>query len=123
MLMLDAKPATFPLTPHLTVFTDEVSGRGTVDDVLDAMDALAKKCLPQLSVLGAARFPLKTSDWRSTRLGKDVFLHSSVPQGWWEEYASMAQHEQDPGVMMARPIARTISFRSSPQRVTIRNIS
>jgi DNA-binding CsgD family transcriptional regulator len=102
MVMLEAKPAVFPLTPYLTEFTDEVAERSTPDGVLDALDALAKKCLPFLSVLGAARFPIKTSDWRSTRLGKDVFLHSSVPQGWWEEYAGMAQREQDPGVMMAK---------------------
>jgi DNA-binding CsgD family transcriptional regulator len=43
--------------------------------------------------------PLQTSDWRSTRLGRVV---SSVPDGWWEEYASMAKREYDPGIMMAR---------------------
>jgi DNA-binding CsgD family transcriptional regulator len=42
------------------------------------------------------------SDWRTTRLGKDIFLHPSVPEGWWEEYAAMAKRECDPGVMMAR---------------------
>jgi LuxR family quorum sensing-dependent transcriptional regulator len=31
-----------------------------------------------------------------------VFLHASVPHGWWDEYAAMAQREYDPGVMMAR---------------------
>ena len=103
MVMLHAKPpATFPLTPFLTRFTDEVATRVTPDEVLDALDRLVKKALPYLSVLGGARFPLKASDWRSTRLGRDVFLHSSVPDGWWEEYAAMAQHEQDPGVMMAK---------------------
>jgi hypothetical protein len=29
-------------------------------------------------------------------------LHSSVPQGWWEEYSAIAGREYDPGVMMAR---------------------
>jgi DNA-binding CsgD family transcriptional regulator len=79
-----------------------VAEQRTQDAVLDALNVLAKKCLPPLSVLGAARFPIKTSDWRSTRLGRDVFLHSSAPVGWWEEYAAMACHEQDPGVMMAK---------------------
>ena len=41
-------------------------------------------------------------DWRSTRLGRDVFLHSSAPEGWWDEYAAMASREHDPGVMMAK---------------------
>ena len=97
-----AIPATFPLTPHLTEFTDCVAGQRTQEAVLDALNALAKKCLPPLSVLGAARFPIRASDWRSTRLGRDVFLHSSAPEGWWDEYAAMASHEHDPGVMMAK---------------------
>ena len=70
--------------------------------VLDALDGLAKECLPQLSVLGVVRIPIRTSDWRSTRLGRDAFLHSSVPSGWWDEYVAMAIGEYDPGVMMAR---------------------
>ena len=102
MASVVAIPAKFPLTPHLTEFTDNVSRRRTPNEVLDALDGLAKMCLPQLSALGAARFPIQTSDWRSTRLGRDAFLHSSVPQGWWDEYAAMARHEDDPGVMMAK---------------------
>ena len=102
MTTVVALPAKFPLTPHLTEFTDCVAGQRTQDAVLDALNVLAKKCLPPLSVLGAARFPIKASDWRSTRLGRDVFLHSSAPVGWWDEYAAIASREQDPGVMMAK---------------------
>jgi len=102
MASVVAIPAKFPLTPYLTEFTELVAEGRTPDAVLNALDVLAKKCLPPLSALGAARFPIQTSDWRSTRLGRDAFLHSSVPKGWWEEYADMAQREHDPGVMMAR---------------------
>jgi LuxR family quorum sensing-dependent transcriptional regulator len=97
-----AIPPKFPLTPHLTEFTDLVAEGRTPDEVLEALNVLAKKCLPPISALGAARFPIQTSDWRSTQLGRDAFLHSSVPKGWWEEYAAMAQREHDPGVMMAK---------------------
>ena len=90
-----------PDTPRLTEFTNCVAKTGTPSEVLDALHELASKQLP-LSVLGAARFPLQASDWRSTRLGTDAFLHASVPQGWWDEYAAMAKREYDPGVMMAR---------------------
>jgi DNA-binding CsgD family transcriptional regulator len=93
--------AEFPVTPLLTEFTDCVSKRDTPGGVLDALNDLASKC-GHLSVLGAARFPLKSSDWRSTRLDKDVFLHSSAPEGWWDEYAAMAKHEPDLGMMMAK---------------------
>jgi DNA-binding CsgD family transcriptional regulator len=91
-------PLTTPLLAEYTGFVG--SARAPVE-VLNALDALAEQMLP-INALGAARFPLQTSDWRSTKLGRDVFLHASAPEGWWEEYAAMAQREHDPGVMMAR---------------------
>jgi LuxR family quorum sensing-dependent transcriptional regulator len=93
--------AAIPATPFLTEFTKRVSEQATPSGVLAALNDLASNCAP-VSVLGAARFPIKAADWRSTRLGRDVFLHSSVPDGWWNEYAAMAMREHDPGVMMAR---------------------
>ena len=46
--------------------------------------------------------PLRTSDWPSIQLGKDVFLHSSVPVEWWNEYAAKAAQGYDPGIMMTK---------------------
>jgi DNA-binding CsgD family transcriptional regulator len=92
---------SLPITPVLTEFTDCMDRRKTPAEVLDTLHTLASKYLC-ISVLGAARFPVRTSDWKSTRLGRDAFLHPSVPQGWWEEYSGMAGREYDPGVMMAR---------------------
>ena len=34
--------------------------------------------------------------------GIDVFLHSSAPVEWWNEYAAKAAHGYDPGIMMAK---------------------
>jgi DNA-binding CsgD family transcriptional regulator len=93
--------ATPPATPLLTDFTRDVGGTRTPVAVLDALHAFAAKIAP-VSVLGAARMPLQASDWRSTRLGRDAFVHASVAEGWWREYAAMAKKEHDPGVMMAR---------------------
>jgi hypothetical protein len=90
-----------PATPILNEFTGCVAGARSPSEVLDVLHALASKFV-RLSVLGAARIHLQTCDWRSTRLGRDAFLHSSVPKGWWEEYAATATREYDPGVMMAR---------------------
>src|SRR5262245_22951468 len=50
MTSVVALPAKFPLTPHLTEFTDCVAAQRTQEAVLDALNALAKKCLPPLSV-------------------------------------------------------------------------
>src|SRR5262249_26334709 len=54
-----------------------------------------------LSVLGAARFPLKSGDWASVRLGKSAFLHKSVPEGWWEEYDALARGKFRPMLFLA----------------------
>ena len=72
--------AEFPVTPLLTEFTIRVREQSTPGQVLDALHDLASRC-GHLSVLGAARFPVKASDWRSARLERDVFLHSSAPEG------------------------------------------
>jgi LuxR family quorum sensing-dependent transcriptional regulator len=93
--------ARLPATPLLTEFTQHIAQARSPSAVLDELNAFASKFLP-LRALGAARVPLQASDWRSSRLGRDVFLHTSVPQGWWQEYAAMAQREYDPGLMMAR---------------------
>ena len=87
--------AEFPVTPLLTEFTIRVREQSTPSQVLDALRDLVSRRVP-LSVLGAMRFPIKKSDWRSAQLGRDVFLHSSAPEGRWDEYAAMAMHEQDP---------------------------
>ena len=104
-------------TPLLSNFTTSVAGAKTPKDVLDVLQVLAGKVLP-LSVLGAARMPLQTSDWRSTRLGRDAFLHSSVPKGWWEEYADMAAREYDPGVLMARSSLMACTWTETTQMLT-----
>jgi DNA-binding CsgD family transcriptional regulator len=91
----------FSVTPLLTEFTARVEEQRTPSAVLNALHDLVSKRLP-LSVLGAARFPIKASDWHSAELGRDVFLHSSAPEGWWDEYSAMAMHEHDPGLMMAK---------------------
>jgi hypothetical protein len=72
-------------------------------EVLDALDSFVRDFLRlPLHPLGAAPLPLQVADWAATRIGKDVFLHSSVPKGWWEQYRDMAGREHDPNVMMAR---------------------
>jgi DNA-binding CsgD family transcriptional regulator len=93
--------ATSVVTHHLALFTEDVARTRNPTEVLDALHNFASTFVP-LSVLGAARMPVQASDWRSTRLGRDAFLHSSAPKGWWQEYAAMARHEYDTGVMMAR---------------------
>ena len=94
--------AALPITPVLTEFTD----------CMDRRRAPRSRCSKPFMCwhLSISQSPFwaqhgslsRHPNWRSTRLGRDAFLHPSVPEGWWEEYVAMAKREQDPGVMMAR---------------------
>src|SRR5262247_4555481 len=94
-------PVSTPSTPLLNKFTAHVSQAKKADAILDALDEFASRLLP-VNVLGVGRMPQRTSDWRSIELGKDVFLHRSAPDGWWNEYAAKAAQGYDPGIMMAK---------------------
>src|SRR5499433_4408829 len=96
-----AMPASTPPTPLLNKFTNHIIQAKTPDEILDGLDNFASKLLP-INVLGVGRMPERTSDWRSIQLGVDVFLHSSAPEGWWNEYAAKAAQGYDPGIMMAK---------------------
>jgi DNA-binding CsgD family transcriptional regulator len=89
------------LQARLIDYASRVEGLRTPSDVLDELNAITTKSLP-LSVFGAARFPLKLTDWGSIELGKSAFLHKEVPNGLWEEYIAIAKREFDPGVILAR---------------------
>ena len=98
---LQVVPTGTPPTPLLNKFTEDVTRAKTPGEVLDGLDDFASKLLP-VNVLGVGRMPQRTSDWRSIQLGRDVFLHSSAPVEWWNEYAAKAAHGYDPGIMMAK---------------------
>jgi hypothetical protein len=86
--------ANSPHTPLLNKFTQDVARAKTQNEILDTLDEFATGLLP-IRVLGAGRMPLRTSNWPSIQLGKDVFLHSSAPVEWWNEYAALAAHGYD----------------------------
>ena len=94
-------PTTSPPTPLLNRFTSHVTRAKTPSEILDGLDDFASKLLP-INVLGVGRMPQRTTDWRSIQLGRDVFLHSSAPVEWWNEYSAKAAHGYDPGIMMAK---------------------
>ena len=100
-MAVTAFPARSPPMPLLSKFANRVNKAMTPNEILDALDDFASHLLP-INVLGTGRMPQKTSDWPSIQLGKDVFLHSSAPIEWWNEYAAMAAHGYDPGIMMAK---------------------
>jgi LuxR family quorum sensing-dependent transcriptional regulator len=88
------------LRTELLDYADRVEELPSPDRVLNELHAVTTRYLP-LPVLGAARFPLKSGDWKSVRIGKSAFLHNSVPDGWWEEYSALARGRFQPLLFLA----------------------
>jgi LuxR family quorum sensing-dependent transcriptional regulator len=90
------------LQGELLEFSRTVSAWQTPGEVLDALHHVTGCTSRHLSVLGAARFPLKATDWTAIRLGKSVFLHRDVPDGWWDEYVALVPTRFTPALFLAR---------------------
>jgi DNA-binding CsgD family transcriptional regulator len=88
------------LQARLLDYASRVDKLRTPGDVLDELHLVTTMSLP-LSVLAAARFPLKATDGVSSQLGKSVFLHKGVPDGWWEEYHTLARGRFRPILFLA----------------------
>ena len=89
------------LPARLLDFASRVEQTRSPDEVLDELHLATTTNLP-LSVLGAARFPLKSGDWESIELGKSAFVHKDVPEGWWEDYHAFAAGKFRPMLFLAR---------------------
>jgi DNA-binding CsgD family transcriptional regulator len=90
-----------PLGTELLRYAVDAERLDTPDAVLDHLHAITWRCC-RLSVLGAGLFSLKWGDLSGVERGKTVFLHKSVPKGWWEDYLELRRKHMDVGTMMAR---------------------
>ena len=88
------------LQTSLLDYAGRVDELRSPDEVLDELHAVTTRELP-LSVLAAARFPVKSGNWESVQLGKSVFLHRDVPEQWWEEYNALARGKFRPVLFLA----------------------
>jgi LuxR family quorum sensing-dependent transcriptional regulator len=88
------------LQAQLVGYADRVESLRSPDEVLNELHDITTRHLP-LPVMGAARFPLNSGDWDSIQLGKSVFLHKSVPEGWWGEYHALARGRFRPMLFLA----------------------
>ena len=77
------------LQARLLDYAGHVDELRSPEDVLNELHAVTTRSLP-LRVLGALRLPIKSGDWESIQLGKSIFLHQDVPDGWWEEHETVA---------------------------------
>jgi DNA-binding CsgD family transcriptional regulator len=86
---------------NLIDYTAHVAECRSPAGVLDALDEAIAHDMT-LSVLGAKRFGVNVRDREALRLGENVFIHKSVPEGWWEAYYLLSQKAYAPMLMMAR---------------------
>jgi LuxR family quorum sensing-dependent transcriptional regulator len=86
---------------RLAEFASSIGSLHCPSDVLNGLHGVASASLP-LNVLGAMRLPLKSMDWDAIELGKSVFLHNEVPEGWWHEYQTLAKSRFTPAIFLAR---------------------
>jgi LuxR family quorum sensing-dependent transcriptional regulator len=89
------------LQANLIDYACRIGELRTPNDVLDALHVVTTKGLP-LRVLGAARFPVKAVAWNSLQIGKSIFLHREVPDGWWEERNALSRGRFSPYLFLAR---------------------
>jgi DNA-binding CsgD family transcriptional regulator len=89
------------LQARLVDYASRIGELRTPNDVLDALHAITTKNLP-LCVLGAVRFPVNAAGGSAIQLGKSVFLHKEVPDGWWEERTALSRGKFSPNLFLAR---------------------
>jgi LuxR family quorum sensing-dependent transcriptional regulator len=88
------------LRNNLVDYTAEVGRYNTPASVLDTLDQAIEKDTA-LRVLGAKRFGINARR-DDPKVGETVFLHKSVPPGWWDEYTVLSQKAFTPVITMAR---------------------
>ena len=89
------------LAADLLKFTDAVHHLGTPEAVMDALNGITwADC--RVHVLGAALLPLNFGASDSLVEGKTVFLHKSVPKGWWEDRTQLATGSPAPSDVAVR---------------------
>ena len=86
---------------NLIEFTAHVGQYNSTASVLDALDVAIAEDI-SLMVLGAKRFGVNLRDRESLKLGENVFIHKSVPAGWWDAYLDLSREAYAPIIMMAR---------------------
>ena len=86
---------------NLIEFAAQVEHYKSPTSVLDALDdAIAEDV--SLMVLGAKRFGVNLRDRETLKVGENVFIHKSVPEGWWDAYFELSKKAYAPIIMMAR---------------------
>jgi DNA-binding CsgD family transcriptional regulator len=97
------------LQAALIEYASQIGELRTPDEVLEALHAIITESLP-LCVLGAVRFPVNATGWSAIQLGKSVFLHKEVPDGWWEDHVALSEGRFSPLLFLARSSLASVTW-------------
>jgi DNA-binding CsgD family transcriptional regulator len=97
----DAARIEHIMRSNLIEFTAQVGQYSTPISVLDALDVAIAEDI-SLMVLGAKRFGINLRDRGTLKVGENVFIHKSVPDGWWDAYFELSNRAYAPIITMAR---------------------
>lgn len=100
-MQTSVRPDPLKLGTDMLRFVSDIDRYGSPDEVLDALHQVVSPAC-QINVLGAALFPLQWGDWESFEKGKTIFLHKSVPDGWWDEHIEMSRAHPGSGLVFAQ---------------------
>jgi len=84
----------------LVGYSSDVDDLTSPDAVLDRLHDITASS--SINVQGANRFSVKVGDWRQFEIGKSIFIHRCVPQGFVEEWAAFVSSGLPIGLMTAR---------------------
>ena len=101
------------LKNDLLEYSHSVDTSRTPQEVLDTLHQMTSTSFVSLSVLGAARLPLKSNDWDAMHLGRSVFLHTDAPEGWWDEYTALARTRSTLALFLARSSLTSFTWTES----------
>lgn len=89
------------LGAEMLQFASSIERLATPEEVLDALHRVSSRH-SKLNVLVAGLMPIRWGDWSGFEQGKTVFLHSSAPEGWWDEWRELTQQHPPPGLTLAQ---------------------
>ena len=89
------------LSAKLLCYAAGIGSFRTPEAVLSGLHSVTNPAL-RLNVFCAGRFLPSVSDWEAIRPGKNVFLHQSIPSGFWEEWLRRAPSHNPVVYFLAR---------------------
>jgi LuxR family quorum sensing-dependent transcriptional regulator len=102
------------LSAEILHFTESAAKFETPTALLDALDKISSRHCA-IRVLGGMLLSIDLGSAESYELGKTIFLHRSVPKGWWDAHVLMQAKTPSPGVILARLALAPFTFTEATQ--------